>query len=195
MIIAIIIACEVGFWVLIVLGLVARYVLRLKRTGLTLLAMTPVVDVILLVVTAMDLMSGATATVFHGVAAIYLGFSVAYGHKMIAWADRHFAYRFANGPELIKLYGRGYAVECWKDVARTALAVAVALGTIWLLTVVVDNETRTSALSDLNSIFLLVVAIEVLWALGYTLWPKKRPTLSPLVDVPANGTSGQQSKL
>ena len=192
MIIAIIVASEIGFWVLIALGLVARYMLRLKRTGLTLLAMTPVVDVILLVVTAMDLTSGATATVFHGIAAIYLGFSVAHGHKMIAWADRHFAYRFANGPQPIKLYGRGYAVECWKDVARTALAVAVALGTIWLLTVVVDNETRTSALNDLNSIFLLVVAIEVLWALGYTLWPKKRPTLSPLVDVHANATSGQQ---
>ena len=83
MIVAIIIACEVGFWVLIVLGLVARYKLRLRRTGLTLLALTAAVDVILLVVTAMDLISGATATVFHGIAAIYLGFSVAYGHKII----------------------------------------------------------------------------------------------------------------
>lgn len=132
MIIAIIIACEVGFWVLIVLGLIARYVLRLKKTGVALLATTPVVDVILLVVTAIDLTSGATATIFHGIAAIYLGFSVAYGHKMITWADRHFAHRFANGPQPIKLHGRGYAIECWKDVARTALAVAVAWGTIWL---------------------------------------------------------------
>lgn len=194
MIIAIIVACEIGIWVLIALGLVARYVLGLKRTGLTLLAITPVVDVILLVVTAMGLISGSTATVFHGIAAIYLGFSVAYGHKIIASADRHFAHRFANGAEPIKLYGRGYAVECWKDVARTALAVGVALGIIWLLTVVVDDETRSSALTDLNSIFLLVVAIEVLWALGHTFWPKKRPTLSPLVDVHAKGTSGQQSK-
>ncbi|WP_277870680.1 hypothetical protein [Cryobacterium sp. Sr3] len=40
MIIAIIVASEIGFWVLIALGLVARYMLRLKRTGLTLLAMT-----------------------------------------------------------------------------------------------------------------------------------------------------------
>lgn len=194
MIIAIIIGCEVGFWVLIVLGLGARYVLRLKKTGLTLLAMTPVVDIILLVATAMDLISGATATVFHGIAAIYLGFSVAYGHKMITWADLHFAHRFANGPAPIKLYGRGYAVECWKDVARTALAVTVALGTIWLLTLVVDSSDRTSALNELNSIFMLVFSIEVLWALGYTLWPKKPPTLTRLNDLHANGTSVQQPK-
>ena len=178
MIVAIIIACEIGFWVLIVLGLIARYVLRLRRTGLTLLASTPVVDVVLLVVTAMDLISGATATVFHGIAAIYLGFSVAYGHKMISWADRHFAYRFANGPRPIKRYGWDYALDCWKDVARTLLAVAVALGTIWLLTVIVDNHARTSALTDLTEVFILVVAIEVLWALGYTVWPKKVPASS-----------------
>ena len=194
MIVAIIIACEVGFWVLIVLGLVARYVLRLKKTGLTLLAMTPVVDVILLVVTAMDLISGATATVFHGLAAIYLGFSVAYGHNIITWADRHFAYRFADGQQPIKRCGWNYALECWKDVARTALAVAVALGTIWLLTVIVDNQARTSALTDLNSVFVLVIVIEVLWALGYTVWPKKVPTSSQRVDGHANGTYGQQPK-
>ena len=194
MIVAIIIACEVGFWVLIVLGLVARYVLRLKRTGLTLLALTPVVDVILLVVTAMDLISGATATVFHGIAAIYLGFSVAYGHKMISWADRHFAYRFAHGPRPIKRYGRHYALECWKDVARTVLAVAVALGTIWLLTVIVENQARTSALTDLTNVFFLVIVIEVLWALGYTVWPKKVPALSQRSTEHANVTRGQQPK-
>ena len=175
MIIAIIIGCEVGFWVLIVLGLVARYVLRLKKVGLTLLAMTPIVDIILLVATAIDLISGATATVFHGIAAIYLGFSVAYGHKMITWADLLFAHRFANGPAPIKLYGPRYAVECWKGVARTGVAVTVALGIIWLLTLVVDSSDRTSALNALNSIFILVFSVEVVWALGYTLWPKKQP--------------------
>ncbi|WP_174844549.1 hypothetical protein [Cryobacterium serini] len=194
MIIAIIIGCEVGFWVLIVLGLVARYVLGLKKTGLTLLAMTPIVDIILLVTAAMDLISGATATIFHGIAAIYLGFSVAYGHKMITRADLHFAHRFAKGSAPIKLYGPRYAVECWKDVARTGLAVTVALGTIWLLTLVVDSSDRTSALNELNSIFLLVFCLEVVWALGYTLWPKKLPTSTRLVNVDVETTPAQQTK-
>ena len=194
MIIAIIIGCEIGFWVLIVLGLIARYILRLKKTGFALLAMTPVVDIILLVATAMDLTLGATATVFHGIAAIYLGFSVAYGHKMITWADRRFAHRFANGPPPISLYGWGYTLECWKDVARSAVAVAVALGTIGLLTVVVDDETKTRALHQLNGIFLLVLSIEVLWALGYTLWPKKTPAAARLVDGHENATPVPQSK-
>ena len=194
MIIAIIIGCEIAFWVLIVLGLIARYMLRLKKTGLALLAMTPVVDIILLVATAIDRASGSTATVFHGIAAIYLGFSVAYGHKMITWADRRFAHRFANGPAPIRLYGRAYTIECWKDVARTALAVAVALGTIGLLTVAVDDDTRTSALNEFNSIFILVFSLEVLWALGHTVWLKKTPVSTRLVDVHENGTPASQAK-
>ena len=45
-----------------------------------------------------DLRAGATADVFHGLAAIYVGVSVAFGHRMIRWADEHFAHRFAGGP-------------------------------------------------------------------------------------------------
>ena len=192
--IAIIIGCEIGFWVLIVLGLAARYVLRLKRTGLALLATTPVVDIVLLAATATDLMSGATATVFHGIAAIYLGFSVAYGHKMIKWADVHFAHRFANGPSPVKLYGRAYTVECWKDVVRTSLAVAIGVGVLWLLTLVVDSVARTSALSDLNGILALIFSAEVLWALGYTVWPKKQPIPSRSGGLHPSSTAGQRAE-
>ena len=194
MIIAIIIGCEIGFWVLIVLGLAARYLLRLKKTGLALLAMTPVVDIVLLAATAIDLMSGATATVFHGIAAIYLGFSVAYGHKMIKWADVHFAYRFANGPSPVERYGWAYTVECWKNVVRTLLAVAIGAGTLWLLTLVVDSVTRTSALSDLNGVLVLIFSVEVLWALGYTVWPKRQPSSTRSGDLHASSTAGQRAE-
>ena len=34
----------------------------------------------------------------HGLAAAYLGFSVAFGHSMVRWADQRFAHRFAGGP-------------------------------------------------------------------------------------------------
>ena len=63
-----IIFCEVAFWVVILLGLVTRYVFRQKKLGLFFLALTPVVDLILLVATTMDLMNGATAEIPHAIA-------------------------------------------------------------------------------------------------------------------------------
>lgn len=39
MLIGIIVACEVGFWVILLAGLVARYLLRLPRLGLGLAGM------------------------------------------------------------------------------------------------------------------------------------------------------------
>jgi hypothetical protein len=183
MILAIIIGCEVGFWVLIVLGLIARYLLRLRRTGVVLLAMTPVVDLILLAATALDLMAGATATVFHGIAAIYLRFSVAYGHKMISWADMGFAHQFAFGPAPVKRYGWQYTSEAWKDVARTTLAVSIAAGTLWQITILVDDAAKTSALSGLNGIFAVIFAADLLWALGYSIWPKAQAATTPVGKV------------
>ena len=41
-----IIFCEVAFWVVILLGLVTRYIFKLKKLGLFFLALTPVIDLI-----------------------------------------------------------------------------------------------------------------------------------------------------
>ena len=70
LILTVIIACEIGFWVFVVLGLLARYVLRRPRTGFVLLAMTPVVDLVLLTAVIINLQGGGTATFFHGLAAL-----------------------------------------------------------------------------------------------------------------------------
>lgn len=78
-----IIACEIGFWVVILAGLITRYVFNKKRLGLFFLALTPVIDLLLLVVTATDLYNGAVATQVHAIAAIYLGVSIAFGKSMI----------------------------------------------------------------------------------------------------------------
>ncbi len=79
MILTFIVGCEIAFWVAIGIGLVARYPLRRPRLGLLILASVPFIDLALLVATAAHLGSGATAGVEHGLAAMYIGFSVAYG--------------------------------------------------------------------------------------------------------------------
>ncbi|MFD0533927.1 hypothetical protein ACFQY7_09240 [Actinomadura luteofluorescens] len=61
MLLAVIAGCEIGFWVLLAAGLLARYPLRLRRTGAALLLCVPLVDLVLLAATAIDLRGGATA--------------------------------------------------------------------------------------------------------------------------------------
>lgn len=178
LILAVIVACEIGFWVFVVLGLLARYVLRWRRTGAVLLAMTPVVDLVLLTAVIVNLQSGGTATFFHGLAALYLGISIVYGHKMIKSADARFAHRFAHGPAPVKLYGAGYTKECWRDVARTTLAAGIAAGILWLLTALVDNPSRTNALTGIYPVLGIWYMIDLIWAISYTFWPKNRPAVT-----------------
>lgn len=87
MLYALIIACELGFWVIVLLALAVRYVLGRDRLSR-----------VLLFVTATDLRRGTTATFAHGLAAAYVGFTVAFGGMALKWADMHFAHRFAGGP-------------------------------------------------------------------------------------------------
>ena len=79
-------ACEIGFWVILGAGLVARYLLRWRRVGGVLLLCVPLVDVVLLVASVIDLRRGAEANFTHGLAAAYIGFSIAFGHSMVRLA-------------------------------------------------------------------------------------------------------------
>ena len=69
-----------------------------RRLGAVLLALTPAVDLVLLVASAIDLRGGATAFSWHGLAAVYIGVSVAFGPRIIAWADARFATRYVDAP-------------------------------------------------------------------------------------------------
>lgn len=106
---ALIVACEVAFWVVLLMALVARYALRKEPLSRGLLLSLPLIDVLLLVFTALDLRSGSTADFAHGLAAAYVGFTVAFGGTATRWADAHFAHRFAGGPVPPKAPSRGWA--------------------------------------------------------------------------------------
>ena len=74
-----IVACEVGFWVILLLALVIRYLPRNEPLSRALLFCLPLVDLFLLTFTAMDLRRGAAASFAHGLAAAYIGFTLAFG--------------------------------------------------------------------------------------------------------------------
>ena len=86
-----IVGCEAGFWVALFAGLAFRYVLGWTRASWLCLACVPLIDVALLALAVMDLRSGSKATMAHGLALAYVGFTVAFGPVVIAWADRKFA--------------------------------------------------------------------------------------------------------
>ena len=83
MIVATIAACEILFWVFVIAGLAARYLLERRRLGAALLVMAPVTDLVLLAATAISLHRGDAAHLGHAVAAVYIGFSVADGRRNV----------------------------------------------------------------------------------------------------------------
>jgi hypothetical protein len=173
LILALIIACEIGFWIAILAGLAARYIRGNKRLGTALLLVAPLIDLVLLTAVTANLINGATASWHHGLAALYIGFSVTYGHRMIAWADVRFAYRFAGGPAPVKVTGRDYTRRCWANFLRTLGAVLIAGGILLAISLWVGDPARTSAFHDWIRVLVIIVAAEFLWSLSYTVWPRK----------------------
>ncbi|TDD84905.1 hypothetical protein [Actinomadura rubrisoli] len=179
MLVTVIAACEIGFWVVLLAGLTARYLLRWRRTGAALLLCVPLVDVVLLTVTVIDLRNGATASFGHGLAAAYIGYSVAFGHSMVRWADERFAHRFAGGPRPTgkPSHGRPRTRYEWREFGKAAIATAVACGILLLMIVLVDDPDRTDQLQGWTARLGAILAIWSLWPITHTLWPSnpKKP--------------------
>ncbi|MEU5941670.1 hypothetical protein ABZ807_21355 [Micromonospora sp. NPDC047548] len=169
MLLAVIAACEVGFWVVLGAGLVARYLLRQRRLGAALLVCVPLVDLVLLVATVLDLRRGATANVTHGLAAAYLGFSVAFGHSLVRWADQRFAHRFAGGPPPVRPPRHGWARTRyeWREWGKALLGWAIACALLGAAILYVDDAGRTREL--VNWIRSLTVVI-VIWLVAFPVW-------------------------
>ncbi len=171
-------AAEVAFWAILAAGLAARYLLRRQTLGIVLLAMVPLVDLVLLVATTIDLAGGATATGGHGLAAAYIGVSVAFGPSMIRWADERFAHRFAGGPPPWKppKGGRERARYEWREFGKAALAWAIGVGLLGLAIAIVGDAERTEALLGWIARLTMVLAIWSLWPITHTLWPNQVKT-------------------
>nr|WP_156644767.1 hypothetical protein [Lentibacillus sp. JNUCC-1] len=169
-----IVISEVGFWVLILAGLLTRYIFKLNRLGLFLLALTPVIDAILLIATSVDLYRGATATQVHGVAAIYIGVSVAFGKSMFAWADERFQYYvMKQGPKPVKRYGMDYAKHYFKSWGQHVLAYLIGAGILFGLIYLINDPSRTEVLSGFLKIWTLVLGIDFIFAVSHFIWPTK----------------------
>lgn len=167
-----IIAAEIAFWIVIVAGLFSRYILNLKKLSIFFFLLTPIIDLALLILTAIDLKSGATASTAHGVAAIYIGVSIAYGKSMIAWADSKFQSWILKKPSKKKgLFGKEkakYEVKMW---FRHLLSYVIG-GSLLGLMILYVGEGAT-ALFQVLRVWTIVLIIDFIISFSYFIFPKK----------------------
>ncbi|MFI6346758.1 hypothetical protein [Streptomyces sp. NPDC050560] len=175
MVVGLVIACEVAFWVLLALGLFLRYGAGLRRTGAAVLLCEPVMEVVLLVATAVDLRNGAAPDWRHGLAALYIGYTVAYGHYTVRWLDGKVRHRFAGGPEPVKPPRYGMARARHEGVLwlRTLLGAAVACALLQAAIWYVGGAGDTSSLRNWQWVALRALGLHAVIAATYVIWPKK----------------------
>ena len=120
--------------------------------------------------------AGRPAEFAHGLAAAYIGISVAFGHSIIRWADARVAHRFAGGPPPRRAprHGAARARHEWREFGKAALAWAIASGLILAAIAIVGDPDRTAELQGWLARLTMVLGIWSLWPITYTLWPANR---------------------
>ncbi|MEE1784729.1 hypothetical protein PUR71_17715 [Streptomyces sp. SP17BM10] len=184
MIVTLIVAAEISWWLVLGLGLGARYLLRWRRTSTVLLIGLPVVDLALYALTVLNLRGGAEASWMHALAASYVGFSVGYGPSLVAWADRHFLHRFAGGPKPLPApeYGPERTAHEWRIARRTVVSAAITLSLIGLLVPLSGGSAHFGTFAQWYWKLGIAAVVNLVVAGCYSIWPKEAPAGVTVVD-------------
>ncbi|MGX9807621.1 hypothetical protein ACV3PA_10325 [Exiguobacterium acetylicum] len=166
-----IVCCEILFWVFIVAGLIVRYGFRREKLGFRLMAMSPVIDIVLLVLTVFDLSRGSTATLAHGLAAIYIGVSLAFGKQMIAWADG--VYRRVILKEQVAKERISRARRERNGFYRHILAFLIGGALLGAMILWLGNTEQTESLLRTLQLWGLVLVIDGVISMSYTVFPAR----------------------
>lgn len=164
-----IVGCEAGFWLVLLAALAARYLLKREHLSRMLLLTLPLLDLLLLVFAVLDLRGGTAATFAHGLAAAYVGFTIAFGPVAVAWADQRFAHRFAGGPK-----PKGPPNQRWPAVrhelglwVRCIVAATITMALLAAMIAFVDNDLQTEALREW---FRVAVGMVIFWFVFGPVW-------------------------
>ncbi len=166
-----IVCCEILFWIVIVAGLIVRYGFRREKLGFRLMAMSPVIDIVLLVLTVFDLSRGSTATLAHGLAAIYIGVSLAFGKQMIAWADG--VYRRVILREQVAKERISRARRERNGFYRHILAFLIGGALLGAMILWLGNTEQTKSLLRTLQLWGLVLVIDGVISMSYTVFPAR----------------------
>ncbi|XBH21265.1 hypothetical protein V5R04_13755 [Jonesiaceae bacterium BS-20] len=177
-----IIACEIGFWVFLIGGLALRYLAKQQRASTLLLLALPLLDLALLGFISWDLvLNNAVAEFAHGLGAVYLGFTVAFGKQVISRTDAWFEHRFAGGPQPVTPPKEGLALVTyeWQQWLRMALCALISSAILGVIILVVNNPAQTQELLNWFGRIGLVTGV---WLLGWPVWETARYVTSQGVN-------------
>lgn len=166
---ALIVACELAFWIVLFAAFAVRYLLGWPQVSRFLLICVPLIDVALLAFTILDLRGGAVATSAHGLATAYVGFTIAFGSIMVRWTDRQFARRFGSGPVPAKPPSSGwgsvqYELKLW---VRCLLAGLITCALLFVVIELVDRPDNTQVL---QMWYRIPPAVAFFWFIFGPLW-------------------------
>ena len=115
----------------------------------------------LLALTAVDLHRGADPTQAHAMAAAYIGFTVAFGHSLVRWADQRVAFRFASGPppDRPPKAGPEKVRYEWREFGKLVVAWLVSCLILLALAVVAGDVSGDNILIGFAGVLCLVVVI------------------------------------
>ena len=163
-----IIFCEVGFWICLALGLFSRYYIKHEKLSKGFLYSIPVLDIVLLVATTIDLHQGSMAQFAHGLAAAYLGFTLVFGKSVIKWADHKVQTTFYNALDYQEQrYGFDYAKLEWRSWLKAVLACSIAAIFLYVAIYFVNDPIKTEALSEW---YFILTNLLVIWLLFGPVW-------------------------
>ncbi len=149
-----------------------------------LLLCVPLLDVVLIVASLADVASGSPPGPVHGLAAVYLGFTVAFGHSMVRWADARFAHRFAGGPPPppVPRHGPAKVRYEWRAWGQALFAWVLALGVLQVFATVADTgvpDPLTWSADPMWSWAARTGVVVAVWFVGWPLWTTLFPPHAP----------------
>ncbi|MFJ7405496.1 MULTISPECIES: hypothetical protein [unclassified Lysinibacillus] len=173
--IAWIITAEIAFWIVILIGLICRYRFKKPKLSIIFFALTPVIDLLLVLLTAMDLRAGTPASISHGIAAVYIGVSIAYGKTMITWADEKFQQWFLKLPvEKKQLTGLAKGIHEIKMLGLHVIAYVISASLLYAMIVFIGQLTDTSSLLQVMKVWGIILIIDAIISFSYIIFPKKK---------------------
>lgn len=169
-----IVACEIAFWVVILVGLTLRYVFKRKKLSLLFFTSVPLIDLILLVVAGLDIYFGAKPTAAHAIAAVYIGSSIAFGKSMIAWLDEKFRYYIMkDGSKPVKRYGMEFARHGMKSFGQHVFAYIIGALLLFGMILITNNHVQNAPFYEILQLWTLIIGIDFVISISYFIWPKR----------------------
>lgn len=166
---ALIVACELAFWIVLFAAFAVRYLLHWSGVSRFLLICLPLIDIALLAFTILDLRGGTVATSAHGLATAYVGFTIAFGSVMVNWTDRRFARRFGSGSGPAEPPSAGWASVKY-ELQLWVRCLVAGLITCFLLFVVIELVDQPDNTQVLQMWYRIPPAAAFFWFIFGPLW-------------------------